>query len=216
MLNLSKDADSNLKSGVKPRYLVLGSGSVGFALAKELRESNKLVIIVDKDEAKVETLREEGFEAIVGDISDPELVDKIDLKNVVVILFLTSNNEANRKGIENFKKAVSPDVQLFSRASDIINKEKMEDLGADYVFTPSKLVASSLSRSLERAESVHRGNRLARWLKGIRDKKLAIVIHDNPDPDAISSGLALKEIAKSIGVEANILYHAFVRSNHLF
>jgi len=205
--NFPKDVDSNLKNSIKPRYLVLGSGSVGFALAKELRESNKMVIIVDKDEAKVETLREEGFETIAGDISDPELVNKIDLKNVVVILFLTSNNEANRKGLENFKTVVNPDVQLFSRASDIINKEKMENLGADYVFMPSKLIASSLSRSLERAESVHRGNRLARWLKGIRDKKLAIVIHDNPDPDAISSGLALKEIAKSLGVEANILYH---------
>ncbi|AKB29601.1 Kef-type K+ transport systems (NAD-binding component fused to domain related to exopolyphosphatase) [Methanosarcina siciliae C2J] len=207
MSNSSKDADSSLKSTVKPRYLILGSGSIGFALAKELRESNKLVIIVDKDEAKVETLREEGFETILGDISDPELINNIDLKNVVAILFLSSNNEANRKGIENFKKVLNPDIQIFSRSSDIINKEKMEDLGADYVFMPSKLVASSLSRSLERAESVHRGNRLARWLKGIRDKKLAIVIHDNPDPDAISSGLALKEIATSLGVEANILYH---------
>ncbi|MCC4771191.1 potassium transporter TrkA [Methanosarcina sp. DH2] len=207
MSSSSKDADSSLKSTVKPRYLILGSGSIGFALAKELRESNKLVIIVDKDEAKVETLREEGFETILGDISDPELINNVDLKNVVAILFLSSNNEANRKGIENFKKAVNPDIQIFSRASDIISKEKMEDLGTDYVFMPSKLVASSLSRSLERAESVHRGNRLARWLKGIRDKKLAIVIHDNPDPDAISSGLALKEIAKSLGVEANILYH---------
>ncbi|HIH93854.1 TPA: potassium transporter TrkA [Methanosarcina acetivorans] len=207
MSNSLKDADSSLKSAVKPRYLILGSGSIGFALAKELRESNKLVIIVDKDEAKVETLREEGFETILGDISDPELINNIDLKNVVAILFLSSNNEANRKGIENFKKVLNPDIQIFSRSSDIINKEKMEDLGADYVFMPSKLVASSLSRSLERAESVHRGNRLARWLKGIRDKKLAIVIHDNPDPDAISSGLALKEISKSLGVEANILYH---------
>ena len=97
MSNSSKDADSNLKSTVKPRYLILGSGSIGFALAKELRESNKLVIIVDKDEAKIETLREEGFEAILGDISDPELVNNIDLKNVVAILFLSSNNEANRK-----------------------------------------------------------------------------------------------------------------------
>ena len=207
MSNSSKDADSNLKSTVKPRYLILGSGSIGFALAKELRESNKLVIIVDNDEAKVETLREEGFETILGDISDPELINHIDLKNVVAILFLSSNNEANRKGIENFKKVVTPDIQIFSRASDIISKEKMEGLGSDYVFMPSKLVASALSRSLERAESIHRGNRLARWLKGIRDKKLAIVIHDNPDPDAISSGLALKEIAKSLGVEANILYH---------
>lgn len=207
MPNFSKDPDINLKNIVKPRYLILGSGSIGFALAKELRESNKAVVIVDKDEAKVETFREEGFEAIVGDISDSELVNTIDLRNVVAILFLSSDNEANRQGIENFKKVVNPDVQLFSRASDIISKEKMESLGADSVFMPSRLVASSLSRSLERAESVHRGNRLSVWLKSIRDKKLAIVIHDNPDPDAISSGLALKEISKSLGVEANILYH---------
>jgi nanoRNase/pAp phosphatase (c-di-AMP/oligoRNAs hydrolase) len=207
LTNLSKDADGSLKNAFKPRYLVLGTGSVGFALAKELRDSNKLVVVVDDDEAKVETLSEEGFETILGDIADPEIVKKVDLKNVVVILFMTSNNEVNIKGIENFKKVVHPDVQLFSRASDVINKEKMENLGADYVFMPSKLIAISLSRSLERAESVHRGNRLARWLKGIRDKKLAIVLHDNPDPDAISSGLALKEVAKNLGVEASILYH---------
>ena len=53
MPNFSKDADSNLKNTVKPRYLVLGSGSVGFALAKELRESNKLVIIVIKTKLRL-------------------------------------------------------------------------------------------------------------------------------------------------------------------
>ena len=104
MSNFSKEADSSFKSTVKPRYLILGSGSVGFALAKELRESNKLVIIVDKDEAKVETLREEGFETIVGDISDPELVNKIDLKNVVVILFLTSNNEVTGRVLRTSRR----------------------------------------------------------------------------------------------------------------
>lgn len=207
MPNFSKDPDINLKNIVKPKYLILGSGSIGFALAKELRESNKAVIIVDKDETKVETFREEGFEAIVGNLSDTELANTIDLRNVVAILFLSSDNEANQRGIENFKKMVNLDVQLFSRASDVINKEKMESLGANYVFMPSRLVASSLSRALERAESVHRGNRLSIWLKSIQDKKLAIVIHDNPDPDAISSGLALKEISKSMGIEASILYH---------
>lgn len=202
-----KDADDNLKNIVKPRYLILGSGSFGFALAKELREINKSVIMVDIDEEKVETLREEGYEAMVGDIRNPELINQIDLKNVITILFLSSDNEANKKGIGNFKKIVSPEAHLFARASDIINKEEMEKLGADFVFIPSRLVATSLSRSLERAESAHRGSKLAQWMEGMGDKKLAIVIHDNPDPDAISSGLALKEIAGSFDVEANIIYH---------
>ena len=55
MSSFSKDPDSSLKSTVKPRYLILGSGSIGFALAKELREINKAVIIVNRDEAKVES-----------------------------------------------------------------------------------------------------------------------------------------------------------------
>ena len=207
MSSFSKDSDSSLKSTVKPRYLILGSGSIGFALAKELREINKAVIIVDRDEAKVETLREEGYEAIIGDIKDPELPKQIDLRNIVAILILSSDSEVNKKGIENFKGIVSPDAHLFARASDIIKKEEMESLGADFVFMPSRVVASSLSRSLERTESAHRGNRLAQWLEGIKSKRLGIVIHDNPDPDAISSGLALKEIATNLGVEANILYH---------
>jgi len=202
-----KDVDDNLKNIIKSRYLILGSGSFGFALAKELREINKSVIMVDIDEEKVETLREEGYEAIVGDIRAPELINQIDLKNIIAILFLSSDNEANKKGIENFKKIISSEVHLFSRASDIINKEEMEKLGANFVFIPPRLVATSLSRSLERAESSHRGNKLAQWMDDMGEKKLAIVIHDNPDPDAISSGLALKEIASSFGVEANILYH---------
>ncbi|MDD3042531.1 MAG: DHH family phosphoesterase [Methanosarcinaceae archaeon] len=202
-----KDVDTNLKNIVKPRYLILGSGSFGFALAKELREINKSVIMVDIDEEKVETLREEGYEAMRGNIRDPELINQIDLKNVIAILFLSSDNEANKKGIGNFKKIVSPEAHLFARASDIINKEEMEKLGADFVFIPSRLVANSLSRSLERSESAHRGSKLAQWMEGLGDKKLAIVIHDNPDPDAISSALALKEIAGSFRVDTNILYH---------
>lgn len=109
--------------------------------------------------------------------------------------------------MQNIKKVISPDVYCVSRASDVINKQEMETLGADYVFMPSKIVATALARSLERAESLKRGNRLSKWLKEISGKKLAIVVHDNPDPDAIASAVALKEIATNFDVDATILYH---------
>ncbi|MBW6470989.1 MAG: NAD-binding protein [Methanosarcinaceae archaeon] len=207
MATIPKETDTPAKGRVKPTYLILGSGSIGFAVAKELRELDKNLVIVDRDKQKVETLREEAYEAIVGDISDPELLNLINIKSLTAILILSSDVEANKKAIKNIKKIVSPEVYIVSRAPDIINRQEMEELGANHVVMPSKLIASSLSRSLERAESVNRGTKLSQWMKGINNKKLAIVVHDNPDPDAISSAFALKEIAKSLGVKSTILYH---------
>jgi nanoRNase/pAp phosphatase (c-di-AMP/oligoRNAs hydrolase) len=207
MTAVSKDSDLPAKAKVKPTYLILGSGSIGFAVAKELKELEKDLVIVDKDKQKVETLREEAYEAFVGDINDPGILDQINTKNLTAILILSSDTEANKKALGNIKKTITHDIYTVARASDVINKQEMESMGADLAIMPSRVVATSLARSLERAESVRRGTRLSQWLKDIVDKKLAIVIHDNPDPDAIASAVALKEIARHMDVEATIFYH---------
>jgi len=207
MAAVSRDTDLPVKVKVKPTYLILGSGSIGFSVAKELKELEKDLVIVDKDKQKVETLREDAYEAIVGDISDPEILNQINTKNLTAILILSSNIEANKAALGNIKKVISPDVYTVARASDIINKQEIQSMGADLVIMPSRVVATSLARSLERAESLRRGTRLSNWLKNIVDKKLVIVIHDNPDPDAIASAVALKEIARNFSIESTIVYH---------
>ena len=195
------------KTKIKPTYLILGSGSFGFALAKELRELDKELIIVDKDSQKVETLREEAYEAMEGDVSDPNLFDLINTKNLAGILILSSDPKANKIALRNIREKVSQDIYCVVRAPDVINMQEMETLGADLVIMPPRMVAKSLSRSLERAEAMRRGNKLTQWFETNKGKKLAIVVHDNPDPDAISSALALKTIATSFNVLADIIYH---------
>lgn len=187
--------------------MILGSGSIGFAVAKELRELDKDLIIVDRDKQKVETLREEAYEAFEGDISDPGIFQHINLKELTGILVLSSDNEANKKALENISQMDLDDVYCVARASDAISLQEMDGLGADLVVMPSRLVARSLARSLGRAESLRRGNKLSQWFKGISGNDLAIVVHDNPDPDAIASALALQRIADSFDVRSSILYH---------
>ncbi|WP_406658272.1 DHH family phosphoesterase [Methanolobus sp. ZRKC2] len=191
---------------MKPTYLILGSGSFGFALAKELRELEKDLIIVDKDSQKVETLRDEAYEAIVGDVSDPTLLDRINTKNLAGILILSSDPQANKAALENVRKKVSRDVYCVARAPDVINMQEMETMGADLVIMPPRMVAKSLSRSLERAEGLRRGNKLTQWFESIRGKQLAIVVHNNPDPDAIAGALGLMAISNSYDVAADIVY----------
>ncbi|SDG10747.1 DHHA1 domain-containing protein [Methanolobus vulcani] len=207
MNNVAKEINATDKTKIKPTYLILGSGSFGFALAKELRELDKELIIVDKDAQKVETLREEAYEALVGDVSDPNLFDMINTKNLAGILILSSDPKANKIALKNVREKVSPDIYCVVRAPDVINMQEMETLGADLVIMPPRMVAKSLSRSLERAEAMRRGNKLTQWFEENKAKKLGIVVHDNPDPDAISSALALKTIASSFNVLADIIYH---------
>ncbi|MEZ5335710.1 MAG: NAD-binding protein [Methanolobus sp.] len=204
---VAKEITATDKSKIKPTYLILGSGSFGFALAKELRELDKELIIVDKDSQKVETLREEAYEAMEGDVSDPKLFDTINTKNLAGILILSSDPKANKAALKNIREKVSQDIYCVVRAPDVINMQEMESMGADLVIMPPRMVAKSLSRSLERAEAMRRGNKLTQWFETNREKKLAIVVHDNPDPDAISSALALKTIATHFNVISDIIYH---------
>ncbi|KGK99026.1 potassium transporter TrkA [Methanococcoides methylutens] len=199
--------DAPVKKWLNPTYLILGSGSIGFAVAKELRELDKDLIIIDRDTQKVETLREEAYEAFAGDISDPDIFQHVNPKELSGILVLSSDNEANKKALENIASLELDDTYCVARASDVISMQEMDGLGADLVVMPSRLVARSVARSLGRAESLRRGNKLSQWFKGISGKDLAIVVHDNPDPDAIASALALQKIADSFDVRSSILYH---------
>ncbi|MDK2827220.1 MAG: hypothetical protein PWQ44_2400, partial [Methanolobus sp.] len=144
---------------------------------------------------------------MVGDVSDPNLFDMINTKNLAGILILSSDPKANKIALKNVREKVSPDIYCVVRAPDVINMQEMETLGADLVIMPPRMVAKSLSRSLERAEAMRRGNKLTQWFEENKAKKLGIVVHDNPDPDAISSALALKTIASSFNVLADIIYH---------
>ncbi|MDR0767909.1 MAG: NAD-binding protein, partial [Methanosarcinales archaeon] len=198
----------NVESVKKPRpeFLLLGGGIIGFAVAKELRKTEKEITIVDVDKARVETLRQEGFNAILGDISDPELHNIIDMRRLICVAALSSNDDANTKAVTNFKTLLPDSVKIISRASDILKKEEMMASGASYVFIPPLIVAKTITEYLDRIETKHIGNRLAQWLEEHRGIKLGIVLHDNPDPDSISSAYALTEITKKFDIKADILY----------
>jgi nanoRNase/pAp phosphatase (c-di-AMP/oligoRNAs hydrolase) len=187
--------------------MILGSGSIGFAVAKELRERDRDLIIVDRDNQKVETLREEAYEAIVGDIADINTLKQINnTRQLSGILILSSDNEVNKKALSNVREIFDHDIFCVVRASDVINRQEMAEMGADLAFMPSKIVAKSLSRSLERAELLRHGNKLAAWFREKAGKRIGIVVHDNPDPDAIASALAIRQISEDYELIPSILY----------
>ncbi len=78
------------------------------------------------------------------------------------------------------------------------------ELGADVVINPSAVIADSALRALERMNGVQ-GLTAGGCIDGT-EERMAILIHRSPDPDSIASAAALRAIAASRDVDADIIY----------
>ncbi len=183
-------------------YAILGCGSVGHAVAEGLVEQGKDVLIVDRDDGRVEALRDQDLDARQADIEDEAVSDMV--ADYDVVLIMSSNAETNRHAIENIRDR-GRDHFIVARASDPVSADELEAAGADVVVNPSTVIANSALRTLESGEREHQAKRLAEVIENTSGR-LGVLTHDNPDPDSIASAVALRAIAEHLGVDAEIIY----------
>ncbi|ELY53603.1 DHH family phosphoesterase [Natronococcus jeotgali] len=184
-------------------YAILGCGSVGYAVAEELVEQGKDVVIIDRDESRVESLRDQDLDARTADIREPEAADLVAERDVVLIL--ASDVEANKAAVEHIRARNDESQFLVARASDPVSGDELSELGADIVINPSSVIAESALRALESGELEYNAEKLARLIEST-DSRLAILTQDSPDPDSIASAAALQAIADHLGIDADIVY----------
>ena len=196
-------ADTAIAMASMSRYAILGCGSVGHAVAEQLVAEGKDVVIIDRDNSRVEALRDQDLDARQYDIADADVVPEIDDREVVLIL--SSDVEANITAIENIRGRNS-DQFIVARASDPVSSDNISDAGADVVINPSAVIANSALRALETGELEYRAKQLTKVIDGTTER-LAIRIHRSPDPDSVASAVALQAIAASRDVEADIIYN---------
>ncbi|QLC34546.1 NAD-binding protein [Halarchaeum sp. CBA1220] len=183
-------------------YAILGCGSVGHAVAEELVERGKDVLIVDRDESRVEALRDQDLNAQAADIREEEVAELVADRDVVLVM--ASDVEANEDAVRNIR-ARDDEQFLVVRASDPVSSDELTDLGADVVVNPSSVIADAALHALESGELEYKARQLADVIEATTER-MAIVTHDNPDPDSIAAAAALQAIAEHLGIEADILY----------
>jgi nanoRNase/pAp phosphatase (c-di-AMP/oligoRNAs hydrolase) len=183
-------------------YAILGCGSVGHAVAEALVGEEKSVLILDKDEGRVEALRDQDLDARTANIAEPEVAEAVADRDVILVL--SSDVEANKAAVHNIREH-SEDHFIVVRASDPVTADELTELGVDVVINPSAVIADSALRALETGELEHKAEQLAAVIDDT-ERRMAIVAHRSPDPDSIASAVALQAIAEARGVEADILY----------
>ncbi|HOF96002.1 MAG TPA: DHH family phosphoesterase [Methanoculleus sp.] len=174
------------------KYIIFGCGSTGYNVAEELGQESEDLIIVDKDEKRVEDLRDQKYEALVRDLRDPNLMEGLPVPEVAFIL--TNDRDANLTALKTIKNRY-PATYVIARATDPVSVDLLQQEGADIVLYPQEVVARTAIHHIRKLHSSRLALRLydllAAW-----EGTLCIVTHLNPDPDSISSAMALSMIAR--------------------
>ena len=174
-------------------YAVLGCGSTGYHVLQELQSSTGNVLVMDKNEDRVRELRDQRIDAVRRDISALDFLSGIPAIEIAFVL--TGDNEANLAAVKALRVAY-PHSRIMARATDPLVARNLEEAGADFVLNQNQLMAKAAVYQINKVYANRVSQRLYSLLSSW-EGTLGIITHKNPDPDAISSALALAVIAKN-------------------
>ena len=183
--------------------LMLGCGSIGHTIVDAIAERPGSLLVLSDDADRVKALRENGIAAERSDPTNPVAIRSV-TRPVDVLIVAGNDPEANLAAAEAGREAY-PDALLVAHTGRSPPAEVTEGIErvAQRVIEPGTAVAADLLR--RGGDEGVRLRRLRRVLRGI-EGTLAIVAHDNPDPDAIASAIALAQVAAAVGCDAEVCY----------
>jgi nanoRNase/pAp phosphatase (c-di-AMP/oligoRNAs hydrolase) len=184
--------------------LVLGCGTTGHALVEDLTERRGELFVLDGDESRVESLRNEKVAAEVGDITDPDAIRGAE-RDADVVVVAGDRADVNALAVEAARE-VYPAAKLLAFVgfeATLADRATIESL-ADTVVDPGSAVLTHVDEVAASGTSA-KLQALRRTLEGISGT-LGIFMHDNPDPDAIAAGVGLARIAEEFGVDTEVCY----------
>ena len=180
--------------------LVLGSGSLSQRLVESLLDRPGQLHLLTTDENRADIYGDRAV-AHVGDPTDRATLRALD--NVDVVIVGDDDPDVNVAAARAARETF-PDAHLFAYAGFEAGARKATlDTVADTVVDPAQTVTDHLLARV--SDGGIKLRQLTRVLRRI--DRLAIVTHDNPDPDAIASAVALGRIAEQTDCDVDICYY---------
>lgn len=123
--------------------LLVGLHRLGGAFMKELLEKKSELLVVDYNPEIINTLRKKKISCIYGDITSPELLDKIDIKKLKLVISTIPDYEDSLHLLKKIKE-VNRDVKVIMTGSRISETLSLYKKGADYIVTPKIIAGQEL------------------------------------------------------------------------
>ena len=150
-LGTMTDTEYNL---LEDHVLVLGYGDLTEPLLEEL-DADREYVVITQDTDIARSLRERGYEVLVGDPSDDDPLLNAGIEHASAAIVATNSDAEDAFAILTARE-LNPAVRIVAAASARDNIEKLRRAGADAVMSPAVIGGRLLVRSALGEEDVQR------------------------------------------------------------
>jgi len=112
-----------------------GYGRMGAVIAKELHDKGYPFVVVELDQDKVDKISALGYQSILGDATIEKTLEEAGIHEAAGIV-VCLNNDPDNLFVTLTARSLNHDAFLVSRCSQINNKPKLKQAGADKVVNP--------------------------------------------------------------------------------
>ena len=143
--DVSESSESEISGA--GRTVIFGFGRVGRIVADMLREHNRPYLAVDSAIDAVRHAQKAGYEVVFGDVSRPELADRLQLGHAAALV-LTMDDPVQVARIARRVRGWVPELPIIARARDTAHAARLYKAGV------TDAVPETLEASLQLSEAV--------------------------------------------------------------
>ena len=127
-------------------WIVCGLGRVGQSVAEAIAQEDETLVVVDLDEAKMETAREKGWLALKADATHEESLRDCGVERARGLI-VSMSHDATNVYVTVSARSLNKDLRIIARANDPQSSGILYRVGADKVINPLMSGASAMTRA---------------------------------------------------------------------
>ena len=166
-------------SKLKDHVVICGFGRLGQILADDLRHTDTPFVIIDRDEHRVEMIRQSDYLFIEGDTTDETTLMEAGIKNAKTLVTVLPSDACN-VFVTLTGRNLNPRLRIVSRAENRSSVRKLYQAGVDRVVLPTMIGAQQISRLISRPNTADLVELLSQ--RGSLDVELDELVIDKDSP----------------------------------
>lgn len=131
--------------------IVCGYGRVGKSSIMSLQESNRDVVVIEKDEEGIEQLLTTNNLFVEGDATHDDTLQNAGIDRAWGLIVCTGNDSVNLFIVLS-ARALNPNLHIVARTVDAENEHKMRLAGANRVVSPHRIGGSHMANIIVRPQ----------------------------------------------------------------
>ena len=150
-LNMRTDDLAHLKTSekraLKDLVILVGHGRVGRQISQNIKEAEIDLVVIDTNRERVESLRDKGFHAIVGDAMHEDTLKEAAIQKAVAIAVAVPDGFEARRIVET-ARALKPSIKVLVRAHNDEEIGYFGDQKVDMAITGPRAIGKLMAEFL--------------------------------------------------------------------